>query len=122
MAGLVFENNIQPENNYGFFGSAVGEGNAALNSYFSSPVFTNNVDMGGNANLYPAGNLFPSSWATVDFVDSTNCPAGLGFPSTYSLSICALQSASPYHNAGTDGTDIGANIDAVNATTAGVFP
>jgi hypothetical protein len=122
ITGFAFENNLQVENAYGFFGDAVGTGKAALAGYYRSPVFTHNVDMGGNAGSYPSGNFFPTSWATVNFVDSTNCPAGKGFPSTYRITICALKSGSPYHHAGTDGRDIGPNIDAIDAATAGVAP
>ena len=48
-------------------------------------------------------------WALVDFVDFTDGNAGTD------LSGLALASTSPYHNAGTDGADIGANIAAVAA-------
>ncbi len=117
ITGFVFENNIQAENLYGFFGSAVGTGKAALAAYYASPVFTNNVDMGGSASSYPSGNSFPAAWAAVQLTDYTNCNGG-----TYSVAACALRSTSRYHNAGTDGKDIGANVGAVNATTAGVSP
>jgi hypothetical protein len=120
IAGLVFENNIHPDGDYGFFGGGVGEGNSALAAYFTSPVFTANVIEAGPSSNYPAGNFFPASWSAVDFVDSTNCPAST--LTGYNVSICALQSGSPYHNAGTDGKDIGSNIGAINATTAGVAP
>jgi hypothetical protein len=120
ITGLVFENNLHPDGDYGFFGGGVGEGNPALAAYFTSPEFTANVIEAGPSGSYPAGDFFPASWSAVDFVDSTNCPAST--LTGYNVSICALQSGSPYQNAGTDGKDIGSNIDAISATTAGVAP
>ena len=47
------------------------------------------------------------NWALVDFVD-------------FDGGNYALAPTSPYHNAASDGTDIGADIPAVLASTAGV--
>ncbi len=84
-----------------------------LDRYFTSPVFTHNViealPSGVTPANYRAGNSFPPDWTTVQFVDW----AGGDY---------YLQPTSPYHNAGTNGKDIGANVDAVEAATAGVTP
>jgi hypothetical protein len=59
---------------------------------------------------YPAGvssACIPLNWAMVGFVSLAN--------SNY-----VLASTSPYHNAGSDGADIGANVTAVIAAVAGV--
>jgi hypothetical protein len=118
IVGFVFENLIAPHGTDGFVGSSETEGNGTLNSYFTTPyTFTANVIEGGSSGNYPSGNFFPRTWATVLFADPTNCDAG-----TYAITACALQSGSPYHNAATDGKDIGPNIDAINAATAGVSP
>jgi hypothetical protein len=117
VTGFIFENNIQPASAYGFFGSGMGEGIPALRTYFKNPVFTKNVIEAGSSGNYPAGNFFPATWADVRLADYTNCNGG-----AYSVAACALLATSHYHNAGTDGKDIGANIGAVNATTAGVLP
>ncbi len=110
---FVFTNNIQPHNTYGVFGSGAGVGNETLVDYFTSPVFTNNViealPNGVTPAYYPAGNFFPPDWPTVQFVDF----AGGDYH---------LQPTSPYHNAGTDGKDVGTNIDAVEAATATAEP
>jgi Right handed beta helix region len=100
--GFVFTNNITPNNAYGVFGSGAGSGLAALNAYFPGSVFSANAIIGGSSSLYPAGNFFPRSMTDVGFAN----PAG----GDYRLAV-----ASPYHHAATDGTDIGANIDALNA-------
>ena len=92
---FVFTNNLSTLTPYGFFGSAVGEGARALNTYFSNWTFARNVLVGRPAGSYPAGNFFPVNVAAVDFVN-------------YAGGNYALAANSPYNNAGTDGTDIGA--------------
>jgi len=117
IGGFVFENGIV-QHGGGFVGSSEAEGTGTLNAYFTNPyVFMRNVIEAGPSGSYPSGNFFPINWAAVLFVDPTNCNAG-----TYAITACALQSGSPYHNAATDGKDIGSNIDAINAATAGVSP
>jgi len=124
IGGFVFQNSIMPKGYYGFLGTNEAEGSGTLNAYMNSPyVFTANAFMnaGGNPGGYPAGNFWPTSWPVVDFVDSTNCPAGVGFPQTYAVTICALQAGSPYHNAGTDGADLGANESLINSAIQNVY-
>ena len=105
-AGFVFTNNLAPHNDYGVIGSNYGVGASTLNYYFPACVFSRNVLIAGPAAAYPATNFFPSSIAAVGFVDLA---AG-----NYRLGI-----GSPYRNAATDGTDIGANFDAITAAIAG---
>jgi hypothetical protein len=104
---FVFRNNIAPHNEFGFFGSGIGTGNAALDYYFPGAVFLKNVIIGGPKDLYPADNFFPASFETVGFVDFIN--------KNYRLS-----SASPFKMAGTDGKDVGVNFDLLNAALNGV--
>jgi hypothetical protein len=117
MPYVVIENSIFAEGSYGWLGSDEGEGNGTFGAYFSSLVFTANVQEGGSAGSYSnySGNYYPTSWSTLGFTDQTDCLGG-----TYSLAACTLQSSSPYHDAGTDGMDLGANIGALNAATYGV--
>jgi hypothetical protein len=117
MPDVSIHNSIFTEGTYGWLGSDEAEGNGTFGAYFSSMVFTANVQEGGSAGSYSnySGNDFPSSWSTLEFTDQTDCLGG-----TYSLAACALQSSSPYHNAGTDGMDLGANIGAISAATYGV--
>jgi hypothetical protein len=61
------------------------------------------------ASRYPTGNFFPISAATIHFVNFAN-----GIGGDYHL-----QNSSPYKNAGTDGKDLGADIDAINAAISG---
>ena len=59
----------------------------------------------GPSSIYPAGNFFPQL-AEVGFVDT-------------SAANYRLLSSSPYKNAGTDGLDIGANQDNIEAAIGG---
>jgi hypothetical protein len=92
---FTFTNNLATRTAFGFFGSDVGEGVAALNANFTNWVFAKNVIVGARAAIYPAGNFFPTSIAAVGFMSGTD----------YTLSP-----DSPYKSAATDGTDIGANL------------
>jgi len=59
---------------------------------------------------FPAGNYFPASESAVEFVNYNQGNGG----------DYHLQSSSPYKNAGSDGKDLGADIDAVESAIAGV--
>jgi hypothetical protein len=91
--GFVFTNNVVPHGSYGVFGSGQSEGTPALTHYLTSYVLTRNAFIGGgSAAAYPAENFFPAS-----FNDLSN-----------------------YNGMGTDGRDLGADMTALNAATAGV--
>lgn len=60
---------------------------------------------------WPSGNFFPANAAAVQFVNYNNGNGG----------DYHLQPSSPYKNAGTDGLDLGANVDAVLTAIAGVY-
>ena len=95
-SNFVFTNNLTTRTQFGFFGSGVGEGTRALNTNFTSWTFSRNVLVAATAGSYPAGNFFPTDVAAVRFANH----AGGNY---------TLAADSPYKNAGTDGTDIGAN-------------
>src|SRR5215469_7348231 len=97
ISNFVFTNNLSTHTSYGFFGSGVGEGTRALNTYFTSWTFSRNIIVGRPAGYYPAGNFFPANVAAVGFVN-------------YSGGNYALAANSPYNNVGTDGMDIGATV------------
>jgi len=120
--GLIYRNNISnittaPEVNQGVIGTLRSEGIPSLQGYSPGYIFQKNVlrdpvrgaasgDACGSM-PYPAGNFCPRNWAQVQFVDFTN-------------GDFRLAASSPYNNAGTDGKDIGADMDAVLAATQGV--
>jgi hypothetical protein len=99
---FVFKNNITAHNSYGVR-STDGTGNPSFanpapGSYFGDAghVFTKNILMGGNANVYTdrPGNYFPATWTAVGFVDKAN--------GNFNLAASSI-----YNNVGTDGKDIG---------------
>ncbi|PYM95004.1 MAG: hypothetical protein DME04_05955 [Candidatus Rokuibacteriota bacterium] len=103
---FIYTNNLTPAGAQGFAGTGTSQGIDTLTAYFPGAVFMRNVLAGGNASLYPAGNFFPAALAAVGFVDLTG--------GNYRLAA-----SSPYKNAGTDGKDIGADIDAIEVAFAG---
>jgi hypothetical protein len=58
--GFRFVSNVAKHNAYGIYGNAVGTGNAGIAAYLPGSVIVGNVIAGGNANVYPAGNAFPT--------------------------------------------------------------
>jgi hypothetical protein len=117
----VFRNNLLQRGTYGVFGSAVGEGTAALDQYAAAWTLSKNVIIGAPPSIYPpqdcspAATCFPATDDGVGFVDSSHDDYRL-----CDSTIPGCTGASPYKNAGTDGKDIGADMDAVAAATAGV--
>ena len=99
-------NNMSAHNSYGLFGTNSSPGNASIAMYLPGGVVIANVLAGGVASKYPPGNFFPTvaAWQS-------------GFVS-YATGDYHLKDTSVYNNAGTDGEDLGANIDVVLAQTA----
>jgi hypothetical protein len=107
--GFVYRNNISPHNQYGVTGRGTyGDPALTLSTYFPGVIFARNVLAGGDPSDYPSDNFFPASVADVGFADL----AGGDY---------RLVAGSPYSNAGTDGRDLGADIDRLELATAGVI-
>ena len=112
---FAMQNTIAPHNAYGVIGTGTSPGSSTLTTYFPQAAFLQNVLIGpyptsGGTEVYQYGtyvgsNFFPQSTAAVGFV---NAAAG-----DYHLAA-----ASPYKHAGTDGKDLGADLDGVYAATA----
>jgi hypothetical protein len=102
VTGFTFTNNIIPDNGWAFFGEDLGAGNAAIDFYFPNSLMLNGIFIAAPPSNYPAGNFFPPTVADVGFVDAAN--------GNYRLAP-----TSPYKGAGTDGKDVGADIDEINA-------
>jgi hypothetical protein len=104
--GFVFTNNIAPNNQRGVSSDRpVGNALATLSAYFPGYVFARNVLPGGDPLGYPPDNSFPAALAQVGFADFAGGDYRLG-------------ASSPYKDAGTDGRDIGADIDELLVATA----
>jgi hypothetical protein len=108
-ANFVFTNNIMDDGVYGFLGTNTAPGTPTLNAYFSSYNFTTNAIIASRGEPYPAGNLFPANATAVGFV---NLAGG-----DYHLSA-----SSAYKNAGLDGKDLGADIDALTSALGRALP
>jgi hypothetical protein len=106
--GFVYRNNISTSGKWGVIGANVGSGDAALDYYFPGAVFEGNALIYGGAGLYRRGNFFPGSIRHLGFVDPAN--------GDYRLSP-----RSRYKGKGTDGKDLGADMAAIGAATAGVI-
>src|SRR4029079_2824703 len=102
----AYTNNLSLHNSYGIFGTGLSAGLASINAYLADGVVTRNVLAGGSASKYPAGNFFPTTaaWPSL-FVG-------------YAAGNYHLAASSGLVGAGTDGEDIGADIDTVVAQTA----
>ncbi len=104
VANFVFTNNIVPDYSWAIIGADRAPGNSTIATYFPGSTFLRNVFAGSNPENYPTGNYYPSSMSSVGFV---NLSGG-----NYRLAA-----TSPYRSAATDGTDVGVNIDGLNAAT-----
>ncbi|MBM2814126.1 MAG: hypothetical protein HW421_888 [Ignavibacteria bacterium] len=98
---FVFQNNLVSYAKNGFVGSGTANAITTLAMY-SNPnwVITKNAVIGGSATGYPPGNYFPANTTVVGFVN-------------YSGSDYHLNSSSPYKGLGTEGKDLGADIDSI---------
>ena len=100
--GFVFRNNIVRHNQYGLAGSGANAGSGTLARYFPGAVVLKNLFIGAKAADYPADNFFPASVDAVGFVDAARHQY-------------ALSPKSRYRGAATDGTDPGADMEALRA-------
>jgi hypothetical protein len=121
MKNFVFTNNIVSAGTYPVWSTGGGPGNCAFldnpivsfNACFSGYTFAGNAIIGTppaySAGNWPGNNFFPASSAAVRFV---NYNGGIG-------GDYHLQPSSPYKKKGTDGKDLGANVDAINSAVGG---
>jgi regulation of enolase protein 1 (concanavalin A-like superfamily) len=106
ITNAVYTNNMSAHNTYGIFGANMSAGNLTINAYWPGGIVSRNILAGGPASKYPAGNFFPTvaAWQ-AEFVN-------------YIGGDYHLLPTSSYKNAGTDGTDLGADVDALNTAIA----
>jgi Putative Ig domain len=106
VTNAAFTNNMSVHNSYGIFGSGFASGTSSINAYMPGAVVSRNVLAGGTASKYPTGNFFPTA------------AAWQGNFASYAAGDFHLTMSSVYRNAATDGTDLGADIDTIDAQTA----
>jgi hypothetical protein len=119
MKNFVFTNSIVNAGNAPVWSTGGGPGNCAFhddplttfNACFSDSTFIANAIIAAPpAANWPKRNFFPASAAAVRFA---NYNGGIG-------GDYRLQPSSPYKGKGTDGKDLGADVDAIHSATAGV--
>lgn len=123
MQNIVFTNSIVNAGTYPVW--STGAGGSANCAYHDSPLTTLNLCMNpyvflSNAIIAPTSGFPPSSWpagnslpASVSAVQFVNYNGGNG-------GDYHLLPSSPYKGAGTDGKDLGADVDTVLQDIAGV--
>jgi len=121
MADFTFTNNLVSAGAFPVYSSG-GKTNCAysdipvtvLETCFDPYSFVSNafiVTPAPTPSKWPAGNYFPVNAAAVQFVNFNN-----GVGGDYHL-----LPSSPYKNAGPDGKDLGADVDAILAATANAY-
>ena len=121
MWNFLFTNNLVSAGRFPLWNAFAGADCAlihipttALPACFSSYGVSHNAIIATpsafGASTWPSGNAFPASTAAVQFVNYNNGNGG----------DYHLLPSSPYANAGSDGKDLGADINAVQAAIAGV--
>ena len=105
MTSFEYTNNMSLHNAYGINGSGSSSGQAAINTYAPGSIVCANVLAGGKAKLYPVCNYFPT--AAEWFAGFKDYAAG-----DYHLQP---EFAAKYPS--TDGPDLGADIETINAMT-----
>ncbi|PYV59827.1 MAG: hypothetical protein DMG98_04810 [Acidobacteria bacterium] len=123
MANFVFNNSIISAGAYPVWSTGGGTANCAyydkpiitFNACFSPYSFTNNAIIAAPtsypSSLWPAGNFFAADLTAVQFMNYNN-----GNKGDYHL-----LPSSPYKDAGNDGKDLGADIDAILSSTADAY-
>ena len=99
--GFIYTNNIT---HYGGTYAGVwtdcGMNQAGLNCRFPGNTFLHNAIIGAPSGTFSSPNFYPAGEGAVGFVN-------------YAAGNYRLDATSPYKNAGTDGKDLGADIDAI---------
>ena len=95
---FTFRNNIVFENEYGFKGDSTASGQLTIDKFFPNGTVSHNIIVGGSDLLYREKNFFISSVRQIGFINTE-------------LFDYRLRSNSLYTNKGTDGKQIGADLN-----------
>jgi hypothetical protein len=91
---------------------------AILDNCFRDPSITHNVIVGSDS-IWPKGNIFVGSPSDVGFVNFNNGNGG-DYHLCKAKELPSCKGPSKYLKAGTDGKNMGADLDAIAAATAGI--
>jgi hypothetical protein len=106
---LIIRDNLIGGGAYGVKGPGLTGGSATVSAFMRDGAFAGNVVILPSAAGYPAGNYYPSTTSGLGFVNAAQ-------------SDFHLTPTSPLRKKGSDGRDIGADVDAVMAAINGVVP
>jgi hypothetical protein len=106
ITNFVYTNNMSDHRTYGIWGASMSTGFSTINAYLPGSTIRRNVLAGGSASKYPADNFFPTvaTWK-AGFVNFDGGDYHLLVPNVYA-------------GAGTDGADLGANVETVSSEAA----
>jgi Putative Ig domain len=122
MKNFVFTNSIVNAGSYPVWSTGGGTANCAyydiplttFDACFTNSAFAADAIVGASSSYppadWPSDNYFPASVTSVQFVNYNGGNGG----------DYHLQSSSPYKGKGTDGEDLGADMDALDAAILGV--
>jgi hypothetical protein len=105
--GFQYTNNILFQGYYTILVNGFGESPAGWAQALPGYTITHNAIIWGDSSRWPPGNWFPAFSYNVGFVR-------FQYPN-FQNGDFRLLSTSPYHNAATDGTDLGANIASLSS-------
>jgi hypothetical protein len=123
ISGFTFTNNVIATGRYPVWSAGGGLTNCAISdkpalsisTCFSNPIFTNNALIAAPSafgpSTWPSGNTFPSTVASVQFLNFNNGNGG----------DYQFHSSSAYVSSGSDGKPLGADVAAINAAVDGVY-
>ncbi|MCB4756107.1 MAG: hypothetical protein LHV69_03590 [Elusimicrobia bacterium] len=121
---VEFKDNLVTHGNYGIHGDNIGIGFVAVDTYITNYNFDKNVLIGEGVDasdwdMYKNPEFYGNRTAYTNFY-LRDTLGEIGFTNTNlnQPADFALLPSSPYHNAATDGKDIGADIAALLAATA----
>jgi hypothetical protein len=104
--GFQFTNNLARHNNYGIAGDSYGYGNEVIRAYFPDGIINHNLLSGGPATRYPPNNYFSTDFPSL-FMNQSG--------GDYRLSPTSFA-----HGRGSNGTDLGADMNTLLAGIQGV--
>ncbi len=126
---FTYGNNLQAIGTYGYFGDNIGVGNGAMSHFSPGAIYQKNILYGPfPSSVGATPSQFNQYCAPSGVCTSANTQTQMIFPTNQAAVLFtnpgakdfSLQAGSPYHNNGSDGADIGANVAAVNTAVAGV--
>jgi hypothetical protein len=119
ITNVTYTNNMGRHNEDGFIGDSHAPGNDSINYFLPGAVFLKNIIVRGNPDIYPTTNQSCGKSGETCFPVETVWQAQFV---DFARGNYRLNAASPYAGAGSDGTDLGANIEALKGAASAAAP